>query len=154
MGGNTMLFLCTNIAGVLTHYPSEVAKRQVNIITITISLSLSLSSSVSLSLSLSLSLYFLPQWGRWGTGEHREYHFHLDLDNNSNDCLTQLKLWNLDTLSSSLYFCESMSLSEISDIQPNLLFLINHTIKPNNFGHYASKMAPLTLWDPPNAILN
>jgi len=28
MGGNTMLFLCTNIAGVLTHYPSEVAKRQ------------------------------------------------------------------------------------------------------------------------------
>ena len=23
-----MLFLCTNIAGVLTHYPSEVAKRQ------------------------------------------------------------------------------------------------------------------------------
>ena len=29
MGGNTMLFLCTNIAGVLTHYPSEVAKRQV-----------------------------------------------------------------------------------------------------------------------------
>ena len=24
-----MLFLCTNIAGVLTHYPSEVAKRQV-----------------------------------------------------------------------------------------------------------------------------
>ena len=30
MGGNTMLFLCTNIAGVLTHYPSEVAKRQVS----------------------------------------------------------------------------------------------------------------------------
>lgn len=28
MGGNAMLFLCTNIAGVLTHYPSEVAKRQ------------------------------------------------------------------------------------------------------------------------------
>jgi hypothetical protein len=28
MGGNTMLFLCTNLAGVLTHYPSEVAKRQ------------------------------------------------------------------------------------------------------------------------------
>ena len=23
-----MLFLCTNLAGVLTHYPSEVAKRQ------------------------------------------------------------------------------------------------------------------------------
>ena len=28
MGANTMLFLCTNLAGVLTHYPSEVAKRQ------------------------------------------------------------------------------------------------------------------------------
>ena len=98
--------------------------------------------------------HLLPQWGRWGTGEHREHHFHLDLDNNSNDCLTQLKVWNLDKLSSYLYFCESLSLSEISDIQPNLLFLINHTIKPNNFGHYASKMAPLTLWDPLNAILN
>ena len=36
MGGNTMLFLCTNIAGVLTHYPSEVAKRQVVIIIIII----------------------------------------------------------------------------------------------------------------------
>ena len=34
MGGNTMLFLCTNIAGVLTHYPSEVAKRQVVILII------------------------------------------------------------------------------------------------------------------------
>ena len=31
-----MLFLCTNIAGVLTHYPSEVAKRQVVIIIIII----------------------------------------------------------------------------------------------------------------------
>jgi hypothetical protein len=28
MAGNTMLFLGTNLAGVLTHYPSEVAKRQ------------------------------------------------------------------------------------------------------------------------------
>ena len=36
MGGNTMLFLCTNIAGVLTHYPSEVAKRQVVILIIII----------------------------------------------------------------------------------------------------------------------
>ena len=66
MGGNTMLFLCTNIAGVLTHYPSEVAKRQVVIIIIIIIIIIITNTIMSIMIKITMIIMIMVRlsWRR------------------------------------------------------------------------------------------